>query len=137
MLSYVLLIGIVSGALYVVPYVGFLGAAATAVIVALVDGASMPTIIASVVLLAIMNFAFDNVITPRIVGSGVGVHPIVAMFALLVGASLFGLWGMLLAYPAAGSVQVMLFRLFPKLAQPTPELRETTEPAEPTLDEAL
>ncbi|WP_395095127.1 AI-2E family transporter [Armatimonas sp.] len=121
MLGYILLIGIVSGALYIVPYVGFLGAAATSVIVALVTGAGSPAVIASVVLLAMLNFTFDNVITPRIVGSGVGVHPIVAMFALLVGASLFGLWGMLLAYPAAGSIQVVLFRLFPKLAQPTPE----------------
>ncbi len=121
MLASALLIGIVSGALYIVPYVGFLGAAATSVIVALVNGAGVPAIIAGVILLAVLNFTFDNVITPRIVGSGVGVNPIVAMFALLVGASLFGLWGMLLAYPAAGSVQVMLFRLFPKLAQPTPE----------------
>ncbi|WP_246385532.1 AI-2E family transporter [Armatimonas rosea] len=121
MLGYVLLIGIISGALYVVPYIGFLGAAATSVIVAMVAGAGAPMIIGGVILLAVLNFSFDNIITPRIVGSGVGVHPIVAMFALLIGASLFGLWGMLLAYPAAGSIQVVLFRLFPKLAQPTPE----------------
>ena len=89
--------------------------------VALVDGAGVPAIFGSVALLAMLNFTFDNVITPRVVGRGMGVHPIVAMFALLVGASLFGLWGMLLAYPAAGSVQVMLFRLFPKISQPTPE----------------
>lgn len=123
MLGYVLLIGIVSGALYVVPYVGFLGAAATAVTVALVTKASVPTIISSVVLLAVLNFTFDNVVTPRIVGRGVGVHPILGIFALLMGASLFGLWGMLLAYPAAGSIQLVLFRLVPKLAQPTPLLR--------------
>jgi predicted PurR-regulated permease PerM len=125
MLGYVLLIGIVSGALYIVPYVGFLGAVVTAVIVGLVTNVGIPTLIGSVVLLAILNFSFDNIITPKIVGSGVGVHPIVAMFALLVGASLFGLWGMLLAYPMAGSVQVVLFRLFPKLEQPTPELSST------------
>jgi predicted PurR-regulated permease PerM len=52
------------------------------------------------------------------------------MFALLVGASLFGLWGMLLAYPMAGSVQVVLFRLFPKLEQPTPELSGTETESE-------
>jgi predicted PurR-regulated permease PerM len=132
MLGYVLLIGIVSGALYIVPYVGFLGAAITAVIVGLVTNVGIPTLIGSVVLLAILNFSFDNIITPKIVGSGVGVHPIVAMFALLVGASLFGLWGMLMAYPMAGSIQVVLFRLFPKLEQPTPELSgtETTTESE-------
>lgn len=128
MLGYVLLIGIVSGALYVVPYVGFLGAAITAVTVVLVSGSDVPAMIAGVVVLAILNFVFDNVVTPRIVGSGVGVHPILGMFALLMGATLFGLWGMLLAYPAAGSVQVVLFRLFPKLAEPTPLLRVHVEP---------
>ena len=135
MLTYVLLIGIVSGALYVVPYIGFLGAAATATTVALVAGAGVPMIVGGIVTLAVLNFSFDNIITPRIVGSGVGVHPIVAMFALLVGASLFGLWGMLLDYPAAGSIQIVLFRLFPKLAQPTPE-RSGAESDTPSESEA-
>jgi hypothetical protein len=42
------------------------------------------------------------------------------MFALLLGGTLFGLWGMLLSVPLAGSIQVVLFRLFPKLNAPTP-----------------
>ena len=136
MLAYVLLIGIVSGALYVVPYIGLLGAIITAVAVAVVSGAGIPVIIACIAIPAVLNFTFDSVVTPRIVGSEVGVHPILGMFALLMGATLFGLWGMLLAYPAAGSVQVVLFRLFPKLAQPTPLLRTAVEPAVTQPDKA-
>lgn len=128
-----LLIGLVSGVLYSVPYVGLAGAMATAVIVALVNGAGVSMIIVSLGILALLNGVFDNVVTPKIVGQGVGIHPIVAMFALLIGANLFGLWGMLLAYPMAGSIQVVLFRLFPKLAQPTPadSVETTTEPEAP------
>jgi predicted PurR-regulated permease PerM len=42
------------------------------------------------------------------------------VFALFLGANLGGLWGMLLSVPVAASIQVVLFRLFPKLATETP-----------------
>ncbi len=58
--------------------------------------------------------------TPRIVGGGVGLHPVAALFALTLGGALFGLWGMLLSVPIAASIQAILFRLFPKLTTPTP-----------------
>ena len=58
--------------------------------------------------------------TPRVVGGGVGLHPVLALFALVIGGELFGIWGMLLSVPIAGSVQVILFRLYPE-----------TDPADP------
>lgn len=119
MRPYVLLIGVVGGLLYVVPYIGFLGVVLLTIVVGLVTGAGAVPIGADVVALFVLNTAFDNIVTPRIVGGGVGLHPLLAMFALLLGASLFGLWGMLLAVPVAGSVQVVLCRLFPRLREPT------------------
>lgn len=118
--SYALLVGIVAGLLYAVPYVGFFGAAALAGTVALVSGSGVAALAIAVLTLFCLNQIFDNIITPRVVGGGIGLHPILSMVALLLGASLFGLWGMLLSVPAAGSIQVVLFRLFPKLTAPTP-----------------
>ena len=120
MRPYALLIAIVGGLLYAVPYVGFVGVALLASIVALVSGAGVGGLATFVIALAVMNAVFDQVVTPRMVGGGIGLHPLLAMLALLTGASLFGLWGMLLAVPVAGSIQVILFRLFPRLAAPTP-----------------
>jgi len=54
------------------------------------------------------------------VGGGVGLHPVMSLFALTLGGALFGLWGLLLSVPIAASLQAILFRLFPKLTTPTP-----------------
>jgi predicted PurR-regulated permease PerM len=48
------------------------------------------------------------VITPRIMGEKVGLHPLVVMLALLVGGNLFGVWGMLLAIPVTAAAEVLV-----------------------------
>ncbi|MGC4044926.1 MAG: AI-2E family transporter [Armatimonas sp.] len=118
--GYAMLIGIVAGLLYAVPYVGLAGTLLLTTIVTLVSGAGTTALIVFLLIPIVLNQVFDNILTPRFVGGGIGLHPLLAMLALLVGASLFGLWGMLLAVPMAGSLQVILFRLFPRLAEPTP-----------------
>ncbi len=122
---YALLVGAAAGVLYAVPYLGALSTALVTFIVsfaaATVDGQSglaFGGIAIGATLL--LNQVFDNVVTPRVVGGGVGLHPVLALFALVIGGELFHLPGMLLSVPIAGSVQVILFRLYPKLTQPTP-----------------
>jgi predicted PurR-regulated permease PerM len=48
------------------------------------------------------------VLTPKIVGDSVGLHPVVVMLSLVVGANLFGFLGILLAVPVAAVLQVLL-----------------------------
>ena len=59
-----------------------------------------------------------------------GLHPVVSIFALVSGATLFGLIGMVVAVPVAGSIQILLTYFFPRLAQPPPPelLREAPPP---------
>ena len=117
--SYALLVGSAAGVLYAVPY---LGSATTALITFLVAFAAGGVGFGglAVLLALVINQVFDNIVTPRVVGGGVGLNPVVAIFALILGAKLFGIWGMLLSVPVAASIQVVLFRLFPKLTTPTP-----------------
>jgi predicted PurR-regulated permease PerM len=49
-----------------------------------------------------------SIITPKIVGDTVGLHPLVAIVALLIGGQLFGILGMLLAVPIVAVLQVFL-----------------------------
>jgi predicted PurR-regulated permease PerM len=49
-----------------------------------------------------------QILAPRIIGGAVGLHPILSVFALLVGTSLFGLLGALFAAPAAGILQTFV-----------------------------
>lgn len=116
---YALLVGAAAGLLYAVPYIGALATSLVTFLVAFAaGGAGFGGIAVGATLL--LNQIFDNVITPRVVGGGVGLHPVASLFALTLGGALFGLWGLLLSVPVAASVQVVLFRLFPKLATPTP-----------------
>lgn len=117
--SYALLIGVVGGLLYVVPYVGPLATAVLTFLAAFAAG-GLGFGVGSILVTLVLNQTFDGVITPRVVGGGVGLHPVAAVFALTLGGTLFGLWGLLLSVPVAASIQVILFRLFPKLTTPTP-----------------
>jgi len=62
-----------------------------------------------------------QVLQPRILGGAVGLHPIVALFALLVGAALFGLPGAIFAAPVAGIAQVFLLSAWRTWKQAHPE----------------
>ena len=122
---YALLVGVAAGILYAIPY---LGSTATALVTFLVAFAAATADHASglafggiaVAATLILNQVFDGVVTPRVVGGGVGLNPIMAIFALVIGGELFGVWGMLFSVPLAGSIQAILFRLYPKLTTPTP-----------------
>ena len=123
--QYALLVGAAAGILYAVPYLGSFSTAVVTFIVAFAaatgdhqSGLVFGSIAVGATL--VVNQIFDNVVTPRVVGGGVGLQPILALFALVIGGELFGITGMLLSVPIAGSIQVILFRLYPRLTKPTP-----------------
>ena len=117
--AYALLVGVVAGVLFAVPYVGFMGTGILTLTVGVIGHIPLPWVGAELGLLITMNTIFDNLVTPRIVGGGIGLHPLLAMLALLLGASLFGLIGMLIGVPVAGSIQAILIKRFPRLSAPT------------------
>ena len=58
--------------------------------------------------------AETTVITPRLVGKGVEMHPLFVMLALLLGVRFFGLGGLILALPAAAVIAGLLPILLPE-----------------------
>ena len=118
--AYALLLGVAAGALYAVPYLGAAITLLLASVISLAQGGGGGKVAAVVFALVVLTQVFDNLITPRVVGGKVGLHPVLSLFALILGGELFGLWGMLLAVPMAASIQVVLYRLFPRLTAPTP-----------------
>lgn len=116
---YALALGIMAGVLYPVPILGPVITTVTFFIVATVTrGWSVGAIAGAAPVLA--NIACDNWLSPRIIGKSVGLHPVLSMLALLIGADLFGLVGMIIAFPVAGALQVVALRLLPRL-RPAPE----------------
>jgi predicted PurR-regulated permease PerM len=102
------LIGLVSGLLFVIPYLGtIIGVSAGTVLAVLKFGASMEVVKVWAVF-GVVQLLEGTLLTPKIVGSSVGLHPVVVILALAVGANLFGFLGILLAVPAAAALQVLL-----------------------------
>lgn len=143
-LNYAIFLGLAAGILYAVPYVGPAIAMGSAGIITLTMGKSPAYAAFVVVTFIAMHVTFDYVVTPRVVGGSVGLHPLVNVFALMVGATLFGVPGMLLAVPVAASIQKILVYFFPRLVEkpalptmaitaPTPDERVLAETAS-TLD---
>jgi predicted PurR-regulated permease PerM len=111
-----LLLGVIAGLFYSVPYVGaMITIVVTAAIAFVGGGVSMlvTSVVASVIL---HQLVFDQMVSPRILGNQVGIHPIVSIVALLIGNLLFGIIGMILAVPVAACLQIGVLALIPKLA---------------------
>lgn len=128
-----LLVGSLAGVLYAVPYLGPLTIGLLTFIVAFSAGGFKFALVAVAGAL-VVNQVYDNIVTPRMIGGGVGLNPVVALFALAMGGELFGLWGLILSVPVAASIQLIMFRVFPKLGRATPDeflVREGVQRAEP------
>lgn len=107
-LDFGFLIGIVAGLLSFVPYLGSTGGLLASVLVSWFQkGDPVYSGMIAAVFLIGGQVLETYVLTPRLVGKSVGLHPLWILFALMAGGSLFGLTGMLLAVPAAASVSVL------------------------------
>ncbi|WIF94490.1 AI-2E family transporter [Caminicella sporogenes] len=100
------LIGTIAGISNVVPYFGPIIGTVPAVIVALLD----EPIKALWVILAFFTIQQieSAVLSPKIVGDSVGLHPIFVILVLLVGGEMFGIIGLLFAVPFAASIKVIM-----------------------------
>ncbi|UOY94110.1 AI-2E family transporter [Ectobacillus sp. JY-23] len=105
-LKYPLLLGILIGVTDIIPYFGpILGAIPTLIVAATV---SVNMVIKAGVALAILQFLESNILSPYIVGKSLRMHPVVIMFALLVGGEIAGLPGLLLAVPVLAVLRTII-----------------------------
>jgi len=110
-LDYALPIGILTGVLSFVPFLGFGLGMILALLVALLQFPDW-TGVAWVAGIYLAGQALESyVVTPRLVGERVGLHPVAVIFALAAFGQLFGFVGVLLAVPRAGVLLVTLREL--------------------------
>jgi predicted PurR-regulated permease PerM len=121
-LQYAVLIGVLAGILELVPMLGPWLASMPAVAIALFSPNPWPlTLWVALYFLAIQQVE-SNVIGPRITGHAVGLHPLGALMALLVGIELGGILGALFAVPVAGILFVLAMAIYYNLTgRPQPE----------------
>ncbi len=110
-LNFGVLIGLIAGFLTFIPYVGTLTGFLLSIGVALVQfwpGSDWLHIGLTLGVFLVGQFLEGNIISPKLVGDSVGLHPVWLMFALLAFGSLFGFVGLLLAVPVAASIGVLV-----------------------------
>ncbi|WP_166417662.1 AI-2E family transporter [Cochlodiniinecator piscidefendens] len=108
-LNYGLVAGFVAGLLTFIPYVGALVGGALAIGLGLFQfWGEWWSLGAVAAVFAFGQVMEGNVLTPKLVGSSVGLHPVWLIFALSAFGSLFGFVGMLVAVPVAASIGVII-----------------------------
>jgi predicted PurR-regulated permease PerM len=101
---YALVLGIVAGVFEFIPLAGPLAVGVLAVMVA---GFHSPgTAVATAVFLLVLRIVHDYVTYPRIIGSGIHLHPLSVIISILCGAELAGIAGIFLAIPLIAIVSV-------------------------------
>lgn len=129
---YSVLLGVMTGFLETVPFVGPITAGAIACLVALGHpnpfGWSQLAYVAVVAIMyTVLRHAEDYLVIPAVIGRAVRLHPALVIFALLSGGAVFGLLGVVLAVPVAATLRLVLIYVQAKLKDEDPFLPLTEE----------
>lgn len=96
-MPYALLVSVIVGVTNVIPFFGpFIGAVPSAIIILMVSPLKCLIFIVFIIVLQQVD---GNIIGPKILGSSIGINGFWVMFSIILGAGLFGFWGMLLGVP--------------------------------------
>jgi predicted PurR-regulated permease PerM len=104
-------VGVLTGLLIFIPYLGYATGLVLALVVAALQFEGLGPIVAVLVVFGIGQVLESVVLTPFLVGDRIGLHPLAVIFALMAFGQLFGFFGVLLALPAAAALLVGLREL--------------------------
>ncbi|HYF79442.1 MAG TPA: AI-2E family transporter [Symbiobacteriaceae bacterium] len=136
-LRYSLLLGVWAGLTEFIPYVGPILGAVPAVVTGFAVSPLLGLEVA--VAFAIIQQLENAVLSPRIMGESVGLHPVAVMFSVLAGGYLLGGWGFIVGLPLAGLIRVLWGFVVARLTDvdmryrpvmPAPALRPEPSPGE-------
>ncbi len=104
-------VGILSGLLNIVPYLGITLGIILSSLITLVTEPSWMQFLLVWGVFAVVQFLEGFILTPKIVGESVGIPSLAVIVALMVGGQLFGMLGLILAIPGAAAVRVLAANL--------------------------
>ena len=107
---YPLLLGALAGVMGFIPFLGLVLSVIPAVIVALVSGSVLVSLLKVALVYGSVQILDGSVISPRIVGDSVGLHPVWIVLALSVGGFFFGFVGLMIGVPLAVGVKLVAGR---------------------------
>ena len=104
---YYLLIGIFAGLANMIPYIGPMVGAISALMMVLISNGSNQQLIFVIIAFIVIQLIDNVLVQPLVVAKSVNLHPLIVIFAIIIGGQFFGILGMLLAVPTAGIFKVL------------------------------
>jgi len=121
-LKFAVAIGVVSGLVSFVPYLGFVFGIALAGLTVALEPNPMWLMIGVLATFSIAQLLEGSILTPKLVGDRIGLHPVIIIFAVAAGGQLFGFFGILLALPAAAVLSVLVRFAYQRYLKEHPEI---------------
>ncbi len=121
-LKFAIAIGVVAGLVSFVPYLGFLFGIGLAGLTVALEPDPLWHLAGVVATFTIAQIIEGTVLTPKLVGDRIGLHPVIVIFAIVAGGQLFGFFGILLALPAAAVLSVLIRFAYHRYLKEHPEL---------------
>ncbi len=107
-LNYGFLIGISAGILSIIPMVGSTIGLLVSVAVAWLQSGEVQYVFIIAAIFVVGQVVEGNILSPKLLGDSVGLHPLWILFALMAGGSALGILGMLIAVPVAAVIGVLV-----------------------------
>lgn len=101
-------VGIFTGCISFIPYIGALIGFLLSTLIHLSDSGTWNPLLSIGLVFLIVQAIEGNFLTPRFVGGRIGVHPVWILFSLLAGATWFGFFGIVLALPTAAIISTIV-----------------------------
>lgn len=120
--DFAIAIGVVSGIVSFVPYLGLIFGIVLASLTVVLEPAPLWPMIGVILTFTIAQLIEGTVLTPKLVGEQIGLHPVIVILAIAAGGQLFGFFGILLALPAAAVLSVIVRFAYDRYLREHPEL---------------
>jgi len=121
-LKFAIAIGVVSGLVSFVPYLGFVFGIGLAGLTVALEPNPLWLLVGVVVTFSVAQLLEGSILTPKLVGDRIGLHPVIIIFAVAAGGQLFGFFGILLALPAAAVLSVLVRFAYNSYLKEHPEI---------------
>jgi predicted PurR-regulated permease PerM len=104
-----------------VPYLGFVFGITLAALTVALEPNPFWMMVGVVATFSIAQVIEGSILTPKLVGDRIGLHPVVIIFAVAAGGQLFGFFGILLALPTAAVLSVIVRFVYDRYLKEHPE----------------
>jgi len=129
-LKFAIAIGVVAGLVSFVPYLGFVFGILLAGLTVVLEPDPLWRLGGVIATFWIAQVIEGSVLTPKLVGDRIGLHPVIVIFSIAAGGQLFGFFGILLALPAAAVLSVLVRFAYRNYLAEHPDVRLDTDAGE-------